>query len=97
MAGEKRKRSITLPDMPCLSDPCVRRMRECRDGIARCTSGLLVPKSVRVHGRSVDVYGDAAVAITDCDYALSIGSFSKSHHLAVNEAYVREAGEWGLV
>lgn len=72
-------------------------MRECRDGIARCTSGLLVPKSVRVHGRSVDVYGDAAVAITDCDYALSIGSFSKSHHLAVNEAYVREAGEWGLV
>lgn len=72
-------------------------MRECRDSIARCTSGLFVPKSVRVHGRSVDVYGDAVVAITDCDYALSIGSFSKSHHLAVSEAYVREAGEWGLV
>ena len=61
------------------------------------SSGLFVPKSVRVHGRSVNVYGDAAVAITDCDYALSIVPFSTSHHLAVSETYAREAGEWRLV
>ena len=62
-------------------------MRECRDGIARCTSGLFVPKSVCVRGGFVNVYGDAAVAITDCDYALSIAPFSTSHHFAVSEAY----------
>ena len=61
------------------------------------SSGLFVPKSVDVRGRSVDVYGDAAVAITDCDYAPSIAPFSTSHHLAVSEAYAREAGEWRLV
>lgn len=49
------------------------------------------------HGRSVDVYGDTAVVITDCDYALSIGSFSTSHHFAVSETYAREAGKWKLV
>ena len=61
------------------------------------SNGLFVPKSVDVHGRSVDVYGDAAVAITDCDYAPSIGSFSTSYHFAVSETYAREAGEWRLV
>lgn len=51
------------------------------------SSGLFVPKSVGVRDRSVNVYGDAAVAITDCDYAPSIGPFSTSHHFAVSEAY----------
>lgn len=67
------------------------------DEIAAYTSGMFAPKSVDVHGRSVDVYGDTAVVITDCDYALNIGSFSTSHHFAVSETYAREAGEWKLV
>lgn len=61
------------------------------------TSGAFKPTSIVFHGQSVDVFGDTAVVITDCDYSLEMGGGSTSHHFAVTEVYVKQGEDWKLI
>lgn len=61
------------------------------------TSGTFQPTSIEFHDQTVDIFGDTAIVITDCDYALKMGASSTSHHFAVTEVYVNQADEWKLI
>ena len=61
------------------------------------TGGMFQPTELVIHDQSVDLYGDTAVVITDCDYALLLGGMETSHHFAVTEVFARQADGWKLV
>lgn len=61
------------------------------------TDGIFRPTKLDFHGKSVEVFGETAIVITDCNYALQLGGMSTEHHFAVTEVYARQDGEWKLV
>ena len=64
----------------------------------RCfTDKVFVPTGVKINSQTTNVYGDAAVVITDCNYALLLNNEETTHHFAVTEVYVRMDGAWKLV
>ena len=64
----------------------------------RCfTDKIFVPAGVKINERKVNVYGDSAVVITDCNYTLLLNNAETAHHFAVTEVYVRMDGAWKLV
>jgi len=63
----------------------------------RCfTDKVFVPTGVKINSRTTNVYGDAAVVITDCNYALLLNNEETTHHFAVTEVYIRMDGAWKL-
>lgn len=67
------------------------------DEIGFYTSGMFRPTKLEFHGKSVEIFGDAAIVITDCNYALELGGMSTEHHFAVTEVYTRQNGQWKLI
>ena len=64
----------------------------------RCfTDRIFIPTGVKINSQATNVYGDAAVVITDCKYTLLLNNEETSHHFAVTEVYVRMDGAWKLV
>ena len=93
-ADEAGMRAIADPDCTFVHIGMTCKLDE---EIGFYTSGMFNPTSIVFHGQSVDVFGDTAVVITDCDYALEMGASSTSHHFAVTEVYARQGDEWKLV
>ena len=63
----------------------------------RCfTDKVFVPTGVKINSQTTNVYGDAAVVITDCNYALLLNNEETTHHFAVTEVYIRMDGAWKL-
>lgn len=63
----------------------------------RCfTDKVFVPTCVKINDRKSNIYGDAAVVITDCDYTLLLNGEETTRHFAVTEVYVRMDGAWKL-
>ena len=64
----------------------------------RCfTDKIFVPTGVKINAQKVNVYGETAVVITDCNYTLLLNDEATTHHFAVTEVYVRIDGAWKLV
>ena len=61
------------------------------------TDGIFVPTKLEFHGKSVEVFEDTAIVITDCNYALRLGGMSTEHHFAVTEVFVRQNEGWKMV
>ncbi len=61
------------------------------------TSGAFQPTEIRFNGQTVDIFGDTAVVITDCNYGLLLDGKPTTHHFAVTEVYARRKEEWKLV
>ncbi len=61
------------------------------------TSGTFQPTEIVFHGQSVELFGDTAIVLTDCDYSLKLGGFTTSHHFAVTEVYTQQGEEWKLI
>lgn len=70
---------------------------ELDEEIGYYTSGAFQPTSIVFHGRTVKIFGDTAVVITDCDYSLRIGMSATTHHFAVTEVYRLQAEAWKLL
>ena len=63
----------------------------------RCfTDRIFIPTGVKINEQKVNVYGDTAVVITDCNYTLLLNNEETTHHFAVTEVYVRMDGAWKL-
>ena len=60
-------------------------------------SGLFKPTELVFHDKQVDVFGDTAVVITDCDYGLMLGGNPVTHHFAVTEVYQHRGESWILI
>ena len=64
----------------------------------RCfTEKIFIPTGVKINSQTINVYGDTAVVITDCNYTLLLNNEETTHHFAVTEVYVRMDGAWKLV
>ena len=61
------------------------------------TSGSFKPTNIDFHGRSVEIFGDTAIVITDCDYSLLLGGMPTTHHFAVTEVYTLRSEDWKLI
>lgn len=61
------------------------------------TKGLFKPTELVFHDKKVNVYGDTAVVLTDCDYGLLLGGKPTTHHFAVTEVYAKREDAWMLV
>ena len=61
------------------------------------TSGAFLPTELKFNGQTVDIFGDTAVVITDCNYGLLLGGKPTTHHFAVTEVYARHKEEWKLI
>lgn len=61
------------------------------------TSKAFQPTELIFNSKNVDVYGDTAVVITDCNYGLLLDGKPTTHHFAVTEVYNKNADEWKLV
>ena len=61
------------------------------------TSGTFKPTEIEFIEQSVDIFGNTAIVITDCNYSLKIGLTPTSHHFAVTEVYVNRDDEWKLI
>ncbi len=61
------------------------------------TGGIFQPTKLDFHGKSVELFGDTAIVITDCNYALQLGGMSTEHHFAVTEVYTLQEGQWKLI
>ena len=61
------------------------------------TSGEFKPTEIKFNSQNVDIYGDTAVVITDCNYGLLLNGKPTTHHFAVTEVYSRSGEEWKLV
>lgn len=61
------------------------------------TSGAFQPTEIRFNGQNVDIFGDTAVVITDCNYGLLLDGKPTTHHFAVTEVYVKRENEWKLI
>ena len=59
--------------------------------------GIFRPTKLEFHGKSVEIFGDTAIVITDCNYALQLGGMSTEHHFAVTEVYNRQDDGWKLI
>ena len=61
------------------------------------TSGEFKPTEIKFNSQNVDIYGDTAVVITDCNYGLLLNEKPTTHHFAVTEVYSKSGEEWKLV
>lgn len=61
------------------------------------TSGAFKPTEIRFNDQKVNLFGDTAVVITDCNYGLLLDGKPTTHHFAVTEVYVQREEEWKLV
>ncbi len=61
------------------------------------TSGTFQPTEIAFHGQSVELFGETAVVLTDCDYSLKLGGAETTHHFAVTEIYTLQDEEWRLI
>ena len=55
--------------------------------IAFYTKGIFKPTCIEFNDQKVNVFGQTAVVITDCVYALLLEGKETSHHFAVTEVY----------
>ncbi len=55
------------------------------------------PTDVKINGQQVQVFGNTAIVITDCDYSLLLDGKETTHHFAVTEVYVYENDNFKLV
>lgn len=61
------------------------------------TDGIFQPTEIKFNEQKVDVFGDTAVVITDCNYGLMLNGEPTTHHFAVTEVYTKVQEEWKLV
>ena len=61
------------------------------------TSGAFKPTELVFHDKKVEVFGQTAIVLTDCDYSLLLGGNPTTHHFAVTEVYAHMAEDWKLV
>lgn len=61
------------------------------------TSGMFKPTEIIFHDKTVKIFGDTAIVLTDCDYGLLLGGSPTTHHFAVTEVYVHKEGGWKLI
>ncbi len=61
------------------------------------TSGAFKPTDITFHSQDAHLFGDTAVAITDCDYSLLLDGNETTHHFAVTEVYTQREDGWKLV
>lgn len=61
------------------------------------TGGAFQPTELKFNGQAVDIFGDTAVVITNCNYGLLLGGKPTPHHFAVTEVYARHKEEWKLI
>lgn len=57
------------------------------------TSKAFQPTELIFNSKNVDVYGDTAVVITDCNYGLLLDGKPTTHHFAVTEVYNKNADD----
>lgn len=65
--------------------------------IAFYTSGAFQPTNITFHSKSVDLYENTAIVLTDCDYSLLLNGTETTHHFAVTEVYAKRSDRWKLV
>ena len=64
----------------------------------RCfTDKIFIPTGVKLNGQNVNIFGDTAVVITDCNYTLLLNNEETTHHFAVTEVFACMDGVWKLV
>lgn len=61
------------------------------------TDGIFKPTDITIRSQKVNLFGDTAVVITDCDYALLLDGKETSHHFVVTEVYIRRDDAWKLI
>ena len=61
------------------------------------TSGAFQPTEIKFNDQKVDIFGDTAVVITDCNYGLLLNGAPTTHHFAVTEVYAKQHDAWKLV
>ena len=61
------------------------------------TSGLFKPTEVKFNDQKVNLFGDTAIVLTDCNYTLLLNEQEVTHHFMVTEAYVLRNQEWKLI
>lgn len=64
---------------------------------ASILGGEFKPTEIKFNSQNVDIYGDTAVVITDCNYGLLLNGKPTTHHFAVTEVYSKSGEEWKLV
>jgi hypothetical protein len=65
--------------------------------IAFYTKGIFQPTGVTFHSQTVDIYGNTAIVVSDCDYSLLLDGKDTTHHFAVTEVYINGQDGWKLV
>ena len=93
-ADEAGMRAVSDPDCTFVHIGMTCKLDE---EIGYYTSGTFQPTDLTFHGKSVELYDDTAIVITDCDYALLLGGMATTHHFAVTEVYVNQEGAWKLI
>lgn len=61
------------------------------------TSKLFEPTEVKFNDQKVNLFGDTAIVMTDCNYSLLLNGEETTHHFAVTEVYINRNEEWKLV
>lgn len=62
------------------------------------TKGIFKPTELVFHDKKVEMFGETAIVLTDCDYGLLLGGTPTTHHFAVTEVYVHgDRDQWTLV
>ncbi|MCM1282711.1 MAG: nuclear transport factor 2 family protein [Roseburia sp.] len=58
------------------------------------TSGTFRPTEIRFNGQTVDIFGETAVVITDCNYGLLLDGKPTTRHFVVTGVYAGQKEEW---
>lgn len=61
------------------------------------TKKIFKPFEVILNIQTVNIYGNIAIVITDCNYTLLLNKKETIHHFAVTEVFVNESNKWSLV
>ena len=61
------------------------------------TSGAFKPTEVKFNDQKVNLFGDTAIVLTDCNYTLLLNEQETTHHFMVTEVYVLRDQEWKLI
>lgn len=93
-ADEEGMRSIADPNCTFVHIGMTCKLDE---EIGFYTSGTFQPTEIAFHGQSVEMFGETAVVLTDCDYSLKLGGAETTHHFAVTEIYTLQDEEWRLI
>ncbi len=58
---------------------------------------LFQPTKIEFHNKSVNIFGETAIVLTDCDYSLLLNGAETTHHFMVTEVYAKGAEGYKLV